>query len=143
MTIDVNTGMSLAEIMAMGEDPSLYSSLTANTIQTTSERVTTINTLLVDLSNVDPEAEDAEVQKQKLIDQIATLAADEKASLETQVQTDLTAQQTLIAANDANDTIHVNVPFNAPSKLFDLVASPLLRTLSDKIIERRLDQDRE
>jgi hypothetical protein len=136
---DINSGMTLAEIMQMGEDPCLYGSLTDETIHQTSETTNKINDLLTQISILDP-IDDA-VQIENLVDQITTLTAEEKTALETRIDTDLNAQETLKAANEANDTIAVNVPFNAPSKLFDLVASPLLRKLADKIIARRLDQD--
>ncbi len=143
MTIDVKAGLPLSMIMAIGEDPSMYGSLTANTINVTSERVATINALLIDLANVDPDAVDADAQEAAIVAQIITLAEDEAAAVAERVQTDLIAQETLMNSNISNDLIHVNVPFNAPSQLFNLVATPLLKTLSEEIIKRRLDQDRE
>jgi hypothetical protein len=143
MTIDVKTGMSLDEIMMWGEDPSLYTSLTSNVISSTSDDVATVNDLVQQISEVDPEDPECESKKQALIDQIVDLSSSQQTSLTTAVQSDLTAQETLRDASTVNDTIAVMTPFNAPSKMFDLVASDMLRQLADKIITRRLDQDRE
>jgi hypothetical protein len=142
LTRDVNLGMSLGEIMMMGEDPSLYSSLTSNTISTTTEQVTKVHELLGELAAITGSDSESEAQKADIITQITTICDQEKTSLEASVETDLTAQETLKVANDVNDTIATASPFNTPSKLFDLVATDTLRKIADKISEiRARDED--
>lgn len=137
ITRDVNSGMSLDEVMMYGEDPSLYKSLTSNTISTTAERVTKVNELLADLALITETDPQSESKKEEIISQITTICNDETTALETSVETDLIAQETLRNASTVNDTISTVAPFNAPSKLFDLVATDKLKQLAEKVSEIR------
>lgn len=133
MIANVNNCMSLLEIVAMGEDESLYTSLTSNTIHTAAERSTRIVELMAQLA----EATDEDI-KENLISQITTLADDEKTALETRVELDLNAQEALRSASELNDTAHLAVASSTGSKLFDIIATSKLRDLTDKLA-RKLD----
>lgn len=128
--LDVKNGMSIIGILNLGDDETLYSALTTNTISTTANRMEQVQTLLVQLKD---EA-NTEIQN-SLISQITQLMDNETTSLHDRVQSDLTAQDTLLSAEDVNVTIAIDSGLDQRSKLFDVVATPKLKLLAQKLTE--------
>lgn len=127
-TFDVNDGLSVSGILNLGDDETMYSALTSNTISTTSDRMEDVHTLLTQLST---EA-NTEIQD-SLISQITTLLDDEARSLQDRVQSDLTAQDIVRSAESVNQVASLGSTLDSSSNLFNLIATPQLKDLADSL----------